>query len=51
MNPINLYIKLSQEFKHKLDRELTSKETEFIKWMVHQAMEKERCKGDKSLPS
>ncbi|WP_174613813.1 hypothetical protein [Virgibacillus ihumii] len=51
MNPIAQYVKLSQEFKHMLNRELTSNEIKFIKWMVHQELEKDNYKGSKSLTS
>lgn len=47
MNPVISYIKLTQEFKHKLGRDLTKKESDFIKWMVHQELEKQRKSWEK----
>ncbi|WP_161493875.1 hypothetical protein [Virgibacillus necropolis] len=44
MNPLTLNIKLSQAFKHKLDRELTNNEEDFIKWIVEQEIDKKRLK-------
>ncbi|WP_168927234.1 hypothetical protein [Virgibacillus necropolis] len=36
MNYMDQYISLVQEFKQKLDRELTNEEYEFIVWLAEQ---------------
>jgi hypothetical protein len=49
MNPLKRYIELTQEFEIELDRGLTDKEEDFIKWIVEQEIDKERQMFKKAL--
>lgn len=51
MNTIILYEKMCHDFQTKLDRELTDKEHDFLKWIVNQKFENEDSQRNESLPS
>lgn len=51
MEPVILYIKLSKEFESKLNRKLTNNEEEFLKWIVQEKRNEEKCQEEKSTVS
>ncbi|WP_165767997.1 hypothetical protein [Virgibacillus indicus] len=51
MNSVILYKKMCHDFQNKLNRELTDKEHDFVKWIVNQKFEKEDSQRNKSLLS